>query len=78
MGHSGARGKMIHEKNRSPKSRAKLPLTTVMLFALLRTQLDLCDLCLRHEKLQNLGGLRIDSHRLCVLPGDWISQDLFQ
>jgi hypothetical protein len=54
LGYSGTREKLIHEKTRSHKSRVRLPLTTVMLSVLLSTQLDLCDLCLRHEKLLNL------------------------
>jgi hypothetical protein len=46
-------------KNHKSKSRVRHP--HVMLLALLSTQLDLCDLCIRREKFQNLGRLRIDS-----------------
>jgi hypothetical protein len=58
MGYSGTRGKLIHEKTRSHKSCAKLPLTTVMLSPLLNTQLDLCDLCVMQKKLQNLDRIK--------------------
>jgi hypothetical protein len=52
MGYSVTRGKLIQEKTRSQKSCVRLPLTTLMLSALFNTQLDLCDLCIRHEKMQ--------------------------
>jgi hypothetical protein len=49
LGYSETREKLIHEKTRSHKSCAKLRLTTVMLSALLSTQLDLCDLCVMRK-----------------------------